>query len=849
MKNVRVGAAMAAALMAAACGGGGGGASQPILPPPPPSPPAAPNTSLLNLTSSEDFTNVSATGSAIFPKSGTGQTASATFGSATIHYDVGANSYALTTGGRSQTFAPANIDTADSSALATAYLKTNGGTTDSLTLTKPGTSGPLTYKYVGGAFWQRTIDGPSSVSGSLDAIAYGVATLDGAVPRTGTAEYTVDLLGAEATTGGVVGITGTGVTQVDFTRGVLVTHGTAKQGSTPGQFASPFSSEAKLSSNSNNFDGTFRWSDFGDFVGQLKGKFFGPNAEEIGASFFAANGTSRVAVGTILGRGGAVSKSNAIVRSPTVNEFFGADGATLTTSLQGATGRNDGGAGFSSSGTADGALIVNYDATTNGYTLIAPDRSQYFTGDIVGSTTTEKLTDATPSFTLAGFNYATLTNLKYVAAREWFKEERGSPTSRYTIEYFAYGRQTPDSVLPRTGKGDYVIGMLGTAADGDFVNLVNFRGFGFLNVDFATGALTTNGQLVYNEDYIISGGHVAGRGAGTFTGSSQLSSTNNNFTGPIALTGFGNYSGTMNGHFFGPSAEEVGASFRATDGIGGVMAGTFAGGLDAAAAQNSTTLANLPGPTSLGFSEIHYAPFGVYSDDLTAITYDPTTSTYTLSLTDTNLQGAAVHSATLNSSNRDTVASDASYDVFTASLAGEPYRISILKALPSNPTLALSYTSLAEIVGTTSRSPVLPSDRRYVAFGLTTPNLQMPVSGTATYNGVAVGVGAADVSGATHQYDLAGTTSMIVNFATSRFTSTLDLIGSDISSHAARTFSTENFSGDLSLNTFSTHFNGHTYQGKFYGPGAQEIGGIFDVDELDAQGSRTVLQGAFVGKK
>jgi hypothetical protein len=811
---------------------------------------------LLNLQNSEDFSNVAATGSASFPASG-GSTADAALSTATIHYDLASDSYTITTSGRTQTFSPSDFSAADSNQFIDVFIKTNGSVTDSLTLTRPGTSGPLTYEFVGGAFWQRTDTGSSTTSGSLEAIAYGVATPDMSVPRTGRAEYSVDMLGVEATFGGIFGIAGTGVTQVDFAEGVLVTHGVSTL-SISG--SSRFSSEARLSSTENSFAGVFRFTDFNQFNGNLQGQFFGPAAQEIGAAFHGVAVTGDVVVGALIGRGATENTTNASVKTPTVNEFFLGDAGRLVATLDGSSGFNTTGTGFSASDATPDALIVNYDASSDAYTLIAPDRSQYFLGSLNTGAKTESLLLTTPANTLDGFAYPTFSNLQSVATQQWFVGVSSNNQTQYTIEPLVYGIRTPDSALPRTGSGDYVIGMSGTAADDDFINLTNFTGFGFLNADFAAGDLTIEGQVRYLEDYILAGIRPRGEASGTFAGSGQISSTANSFIGPISFSGIGDYSGQMVGHFFGPAGEEVGASFHAADDAGGSLVGTFAGGLDAVASQGFPAIAELTAPTSFPFYGTHDAPNGPLGlNNVVGVSYDPGAGAYTLSLTDTSLLGAPVFDVELNAANRDDAASTASYTFYSVTFNGNPYTAVVLDAVPTNPTIALRYTSLAQLIGTTTPNPLLPSDRHYVAFGLRTPSVRMPIGGSATYNGVAVGTGSVTTNAfsggsppsITTFYELSGTTSMTVNFAigAGSFQSTLDLVGQDILSTDTFVFPTLTFDGSLTGATFSTQQNGRSYGGAFFGPDAEEIGGLFDYFQSDSEGTLTDLEGAFVGKK
>lgn len=792
---------------------------------------------------------MSATGSATY-RTGS-QSASGAATPATIHFDLATLSYTVTTSSGTQTFRPSDLSATDSTPQVAVYIRRNGATSDSLSLTKPGTSGRFTYQYVGGAYWQHVVDASTSVTGSIDAIAYGLATPDNAVPQTGTADYAVDILGVEAAYGGIVGFAGSGVTQVDFGRGALVTHGFADFSLTP---HSAFVSEARLSSVANSFEGEIRFDDFGLFSGPLTGKFFGSNAEELGAAFYATNGGQRVAVGTLLGRGASVSRHNTSINNPTVSEFFTGEGAVLTGSLPGGSGRNIDGPGFTDTGVSPGAVIVNYDATTQTYSIISPAQSQNFTNAGVSfGRVAESLRNTTPTSLGDGIPYATFTNLKSVATRTWVKEQSIGGRVRETIQPFAYGLLTPNNAVPRTGTGDYMIGVTGTAMDGDFINLMEFAGAGALNVNFATGAISTNGSLRYLEDYLISGFRPRGTATGTFSGTAQLSSTSNSFTGPITVTGLGPYTGTLSGHFFGAAGEEVGGSFQATDGAGGVLAAAFAGGLDPAATPVVPTLSTLFTDRPLTFYQTHYQPDGTFTNQIVDVSFamQGGSPTVLARFNDPHLAGAPTYFAPLNNLTINTAASGASYDVYDATVAGRSYVVSMLKALPSNPTLALSYTSFAQFAGTTQPNPLLPSDRHYVAFGLRSTQLQMPLGGTATYNGIAVGTGSVEVRGpgtiTTDFYDLSGTTAMTANFTTGLFTSSLNLTGTNIAGGATHIFAPLNFTGDITGSDFSTHQNGMTYVGSFFGPGAAEIGGKFDVFQSDFAGTTIDLQGVFVG--
>jgi hypothetical protein len=797
--------------------------------------------------------NDAAVASASYPTNGSPATTSASLSNATLQYDLATRSYTITVGSRSMTFLPSDLDAAQSTAQASVYLKTNGSTSDSLTLTKAGTSGRFTYQYVGGGYWQNTVNGTAAISGSFDAFAYGFATPNTVMPRTGRAEYAVDLLGIESVSKNVFAITGQGVTQVDFASGAIVTHGTAVGAISGAQ--SRFFSEAILSSSSNSFSGAFRFDDIVVFNGQISGRFYGPSSQEIGAVFAASALGGSVITGTIIGRGSAVTAKNASLINLTANEFFSNDAAVVTTVLAGSSGLNNNGQQFSATSGAISPLLVNYDASLNAYTLIAPDYSEYLGapfGFPHGS-----LIPTTPVNDLYGYPYTTFENLKYTGSKQWLRAISNALNTSYRIEHFVFGIQTLYAQLPRTGTAGYAIGLSGTAANAGMPNLTNITGFGFLTANFASGSLATNGQIDFKEDYIISG-RAPQKLTGTFSGNATISSTGNAFSGPIEFSNVGNYTGTMNGKFYGPAAEEVGASFSLTNGLGASAVGTFVGGRDPAATIATPSLLELTAPTT-------FAHFDAVNDvsnsgrpvgDVTSVSYNPTTGTYSVVLNDTGLQGSPFYTIAFAEQNKVAASSTASFNRYAGSAGGLDYRAILLNPGPSNPKLDLRYTSLIELM-ILPNSTHLGGNRQFIAFGLPTSPYQMPRNGTANYSGIARGAGTVKTnafSGSlpsnTTAYDLSGTTSLLADFGNGSFTSTLSLVGADQASSATKDFGTMQVSGEISRNQFtSTHGGTFGYGGTFTGPHAEEFSGTFSHFYTDANGTLFDWQGVVVGKR
>ncbi|MCW2395455.1 MULTISPECIES: transferrin-binding protein-like solute binding protein [unclassified Sphingobium] len=793
--------------------------------------------------------NSAATGRSSVPFDGATPTVAATSASALVWYDKASNGYTIAVGGRSQTFLPENLDTSQSTATLSVYVKTSGPTTDSLTLTKAGISGRFTYRYVGSGFWQSTTTGAVVVSGSLDAFAYGAATPNGAVPRTGRSEYAVDLIGARTIGSTATGITGQGLTQVDFATGAIVTHGTAV---TPFSANAPFSSEARLSSSSNSFSGTFRIDDFGVFQGTLDGRFFGPNAQEIGAAVSAKTGLD-IMIGAIAGRGSTVTTANTTTKPLSVNDFFAADSARLTTTLQNYNGTI--GSGFSGSSSESSALIVNYAAASNDYTLIGTDHSQYFRArsDISFGSTQEALRDTTPRQTLDGYDYATFTNLRYVTSHRWRRSVGSGGLLDYRMEQFVFGINTPDASVPRTGLGGYAIGLSATVADADFSNLAYINGFGLLQADFATGSMTASGSTrIYGQEQI---NLLSYDGTGTFNLNGIISSSTNSFTGSISFDGLGAYTGTHRGRFYGPNAEEIGAAFSATDGSGGTAVGTFAGGSDSAAIFAVPKISELTSPTDFAFSAVKPRSSSMVTGETVQVSYDPATATYSLSFRDVHLTPSTTYVATLSSANRSAGASDDGFDVYQGAMNGVDYRATLLKPVAGNTVLALSYTSLAIVVDSRPSSPSF-EERHYIAFGQQTDSVRMPRSGSAQYGGIALGFGRTKTNAfngvnpsVVTDYDLTGQASLTANFGTGSLSSSLTLEGTPVGGGAATGFGNFANNGSIAGAGFRLGNTGDMVAGRFFGGAAEEVGGTFEFSKTDSAGTLIDLGGVFAAKR
>jgi len=544
MRRISLLATAAACLSLSACGGGGGTNSTPTptpSPSPTPSPtptPAQTNSSLINLQQSESFTNDAAHGTAKYPKSGADGTASASAETLSVSYDAAKQSYTITANSLSREFRQTDIDAATSNSQITVYKRTNGGTVDSLTLTKPGLSGRFTYQYVGGGVWQRTTETSNMISGTVDAFAYGVETADAAVPRTGIASFDVDLLGTLAFRDIALGLNGSGRLDVDFQSGDLTSRISA-HGINPltGQvtYDTAFEGTAKISSAANQFAGSFTMD---GMTGSWNGRFYGPAAQEVGASFAASDSSTHAATGILIGRNADNSASQSLSQLKTKTQLEGyeaySSAVLLNTTFYDPTDQSY---AFGSSGifqatdkvaSESDAQFTTYERTVSGYTI--KYKAYNFGATVQG---------------------ISLTYLSFAFSVD--------PSSNSVITPSVYGIKTLGDNIPRIGQAHYS----GIVYGGGTIQASNFRdlnGTAQFDFNFGSSSFTGSLSLVATDRF----GSTTDFGTSTFAnGAINHNFSTNQFTADLVPPAGRPGSGTLTGSFYGPTANEIGAGFRA----------------------------------------------------------------------------------------------------------------------------------------------------------------------------------------------------------------------------------------------------------------------------------------------
>ena len=637
--NIRVGLQASACAMAfalAACGGGAGSGVGSTPPPPtgspapspspspapspapaptPPPPPTGVNDDLTGILASETFPNDAASGSANYPLTGGGFSADVSDQPMSIVYNADQKTYTVSTAATVQTFSPADVVITDRAQKV--YKLVSGQTTDTLTLSQPGTSG-LNYKYVGSAFWQRTTENDNSISGSFHALTYGAETPDSAIVRTGGAYYDATLLGAIARPSQLVSIFGEATLGLNLLTGEIsgrsaynglreIVPETLQYGQT-----GSWSFVGQLANASNGITGTVTLFDAStdSLSGSATGRLYGPGADELGLAFSATGFDGSQAVGTILGRKNDTSFT---ATNPSLTDLQFSQTFDLYTrsGLSWSAQSSDGTPAVYSTSylPADDNYILQYDKSNDSFRLVTlsfPETTVISTAGTADaslsdnkfagySSTVASDEETTTQLRIYRFGDANSeVALTYSSFYNLVRIKSSASYHTYSNSWIPFGVYTQPESLPRTGTGNYVGILQGNAIDGDIGDLLaTVTGSLTMNVNFASATL--DGSI--NPIITYANGTQRDFGAASLRdGQVTIPGINvQNIAGPPYITAaFGRGSvgdtnsdkrllgGSLLGYFFGPKGEEITGRFSAEYapdgeiGFSGKMWGSFA---------------------------------------------------------------------------------------------------------------------------------------------------------------------------------------------------------------------------------------------------------------------------------
>jgi hypothetical protein len=229
----------------------------------------------------------------------------------------------------------------------------------------------------------------------------------------------------------------------------------------------------------------------------------------------------------------------------------------------------------------------------------------------------------------------------------------------------------------------------------------------------------------------------------------------------------------------------------------------------------------------------------------TTISYNATSQTYTLYDYDGG-PGTSYSPSKIVASQ-----SSAAYTFYRDPSTGSTLKL--LNDSASNPVIALNYVTYGKWI-VPQRAPIHFADN-YVVFGQISPASAVPRTGSASYKAILDGTYQQGAS----TYHLSGNAAFAANFGTGIMGLSVTPVGTTASG-TRLTFGTLTGSGFITTDSSSFGATSRTRAadgtktlfsatGNFYGPAAQEIGGVFTLSQT--LGTKQIGEGggAFVGKK
>jgi len=558
MKIGYLAASAVALVWLSGCGGGSGDVASTPMPTPAPTPTPSGNATMTDLKVSQSFTNDAATFKGTWDvPTGTAIQGTSKTGVLSIRYDAGSGSYAVSTEGRSQSFGASDVTSQD--AYDTMYRRTDGSHSETLTLVKQPYTGQAAKRYVAMGSWQSSTVTDGRQSTEFTSFTYGLPTAAAMVPRTGSAAYGIDMFGLVTMPGEEpMSFKGSGKFSVDFAQGVFTTQAYATEnGLVTDKGVSGGGIELRAGGSLSSSGGTFAGSavygsSYGQASGTIAGRLYGPDGEELGATFQTANASGMAAVGSLVGSRDASQT---------------ADGQTLTDLTSGQQFYARGGSGSGGSFTWLNSETFDY----SGYS-----------SDMVGGrfTINEKIASKDANFTAyakTGDNgYGTQQvllelykpgsantelALTYASFGHWAGTRAGSTQDFY----FTYGFATGANFLAaRTGKARYEGLAYGTGTSA--LARYDVKGTSSFDVDF--GAQAFGGALALSGTDRTSGARTD---FGSYDMVGTLTARDSSLQGTLSRSG--SNLGSLNAQFYGADAQELAGTFYVNAPVNVVGAG------------------------------------------------------------------------------------------------------------------------------------------------------------------------------------------------------------------------------------------------------------------------------------
>lgn len=228
----------------------------------------------------------------------------------TVHYDAASGTYVFNDGSSNISFSRSEYVASKSSAAYTFYKDSSTGATLKI-LNQSATNPVIALTYVTYAKWSPVPQPPIIINDNY--VVFGSLTPASSVPRTGSASYNAIIDGSYRTQkGGNYTLSGKGKFTANFGTGsmamTLTPIATASNGSTLGFGTLSGSGFIDSSTSSWNATSRTRAADGTKTLFSANGNFYGPQANEIGASFTLTQTLGTQTIGA--GAGAIVGRKN-----------------------------------------------------------------------------------------------------------------------------------------------------------------------------------------------------------------------------------------------------------------------------------------------------------------------------------------------------------------------------------------------------------------------------------------------------------------------------------------------------------------------------------------------------------
>ncbi|EIZ78643.1 transferrin binding protein B [Novosphingobium sp. Rr 2-17] len=496
-----------------------------------------------------------------------------------------------------------------------------------------------------------------------------------------------------------------------------------------------------------------------------------------------------------------------------------------------------------SGSTKSATMTIAYNANTNGYTISTDGYSQTF---LPADQTSKDDYDTVYSnngaiLTLTSKGYENNLVTQYVRMGLLQRNTTSGSTQNTELTSFTYGLPTDAAMTPRTGTAAYNTQAFG-AVSAPGAEPKAFQGAGQVDIDFVQGVFSGHSYLT--EYGLVNGGTSSGGGI-ELTTVGQLSSTGAGLTGTAVYGGWdGTVTADLTGSLYGPSGQELGATFSGENANGMTVTGSIVGQQDGTLTPANLSFANMTHQQSF------YTRMSEYSGG--SLTWQ-NSETFIYSGYSSDESGGQF---TID----DKVAGAANFTTYRKTFSNSYYgtqdvTLELYKPGAANSELALTYASFGHWQGSLPSSYASGVNSQWFVYGFTTPNYALANrTGSASYEGVAYGTG---FGSGGQRYDVNGTSNLAVNFSSDTFTGALALSGRNTTTSDLTDFGSTAFSGtiDSRSNTLKGDFSaggilGSGIYGQFYGPQGQEVAGTFSFNTPQGSAAAGVnLSGAFAAKQ